>query len=681
MMAALSGHFVHAQQRAYRLPDVDINQRVVWGSQLVLPDGTGLAFGGQDQDAADGRPHTRVLEDGKCVAIYDKLARNEEVEALSKSISLLTNNLKANSINLRRAYFRGESTRNGLTNAILQAQEKVELTLKRFDSVTVADSYDRLQLRRARHLVEGGYVSLEFEQLGSEQGRQVSDGRFMSVVVDLFEEANEWLGAEPPPRALSQLAFDKKTGLFVLFGGDHCDCLMNDTWVFDPKKPRWERRDLKQSPSPRANHKFVANGDGTITLTGGYTYASNTDYVGGQYIDIGDGPWTYDVVANKWSGKGDLEAYAFHAPVYRTGPFHPDFYFEGDPPKPKAVAKELSSLPSNTWVKRNPPRLPRLNRDWGTAVIDPDRDMMLRFSGGHSAHGGTDVLHYHFSTNRWELTFPVEFPLGQLYANTRYPAGLNFNLRPWVTGHTYRSYGYDVVSQKMLFTGRTRHTYFYDPSLGDWIGRQAKPKAMAYNSCFYTLTLCSTPHGLLCWTKDGKLLRYASKQSEWTPLELSGDKLRGTVVDRAGCSIDSSRNQLVCMAKTAYRGPYDGIVYRVDLATNKVKRLQPAGHAGMKDIGFLREQLYDPKNDLIVVGALLQADSDGVRRTPAYDLKHNRWIGLRIGGEHPHGKDGRNVSLGLMYDAKRKLHWAVDTNSQVYVLKLDAQAADPVPLN
>ena len=38
------------------------------------------------------------------------------------------------------------------------------------------------------------------------------------------------------------------------------------------------------------------------------------------------------------------------------------------------------------------------------------------------------------------------------------------------------------------------------------------------------------------------------------------------------------------------------------------------------------------------------------------------------------------VSLGLIYDAKRKLFWAVDTNSQVYVLRLDVKSADAKPL-
>jgi hypothetical protein len=51
-------------------------------------------------------------------------------------------------------------------------------------------------------------------------------------------------------------------------------------------------------------------------------------------------------------------------------------------------------------------------------------------------------------------------------------------------------------------------------------------------------------------------------------------------------------------------------------------------------------------------------------------------MSLKITGDDPSGKAGRNVSLGLMYDAKRKLFWAVDTNSEVYVLRLEPASAE-----
>ena len=53
---------------------------------------------------------------------------------------------------------------------------------------------------------------------------------------------------------------------------------------------------------------------------------------------------------------------------------------------------------------------------------------------------------------------------------------------------------------------------------------------------------------------------------------------------------------------------------------------------------------------------------------------------MSLAGDDPSGPKGRNVSLGLMYDPSRKLFWATDTNSQVYVLRLNLQVADPQPL-
>jgi hypothetical protein len=97
-------------------------------------------------------------------------------------------------------------------------------------------------------------------------------------------------------------------------------------------------------------------------------------------------------------------------------------------------------------------------------------------------------------------------------------------------------------------------------------------------------------------------------------------------------------------------------------------------------IPYLCQVRHDARNDLLLVGATLPPDRDGLRRTPAYDCAGNRWVSLRIAGDDPSGRAGRNVSLGLMYDARRKLFWAVDTHSRVFVLRLDPRSADLKPL-
>ncbi|NQU25729.1 MAG: hypothetical protein HQ567_30950, partial [Candidatus Nealsonbacteria bacterium] len=508
-----------------------------------------------------------------------------------------------------------------------------------------------------------------------------------------LELAAEALDAEPPPRAIecglpetdrppSGIAYDAQTNLYILFGGDHLDYLTNDTWLFDPEQRRWLQRHPRRAPPPRAGHRLDAVGDGTIRMTGGYTYTSNTDYCGGQYADLDDGPWVYDLDSNTWRGEklaeGDMR-------VYRTGPFHPDHYLQGDRPDAAAFGAWLAALPTNRWMPTDPPFRPRLNRDWGTARMDPDRDLMLRFSGGHSAHGGTDVPHFHFATNRWELPYPVEFPLGQLYSNTSYPRGPNFNLRPWMTGHTYQNYAYDLPTRKLVMAGRPRHFYLYDPDVADWIARGEKPPAMIYNSCFYDLTLVATPHGAVCWGKNGRVCLFDGKRSAWRELELSGDELPGACVDNSTIAYDGRRDRLLMFRKPYGKAPYDGQVYSLNMKTRAVNVLSPSGKEHAHTIAFIDRCCYDPQHDLVLMASYLTGRGDHTP-TPAYDCAADRWIELDVGYEigrrndRPDRKFPHGRSCGIMFDPKRKLIWGTDTNSQVYVLRLAAEAGDRRPL-
>ncbi len=396
-----------------------------------------------------------------------------------------------------------------------------------------------------------------------------------------------------------------------------------------------------------------------------------------------DGPWVYHIAHNAWSG-GKLVPP--DSRVYRSGPFHPDFFLEGPKPDAAKFKAWLADLPANEWTATDPPQRPRLNRDWGTARLDPDRDLMLRWSGGHSAHGGTDVPHFHFATNRWELPIPVEFPLGQLYSNTSYPNGFNFNLRPWVTGHTYQNYEYDPPTKKMIFAGRPRHFYIYDPDVGDWVGRGRKPEAMQYNSCFYTLTLTATPHGVVCWDKNGRVHRYDGQAGKWTQLELSGDKLPGAYVDNSSIAYDSRRNRVLMVDTLGYGKPFDGRVWALDLTSGAVQGLAPQGREHAARFANVDKCCYDAAHDLLLLGTYLK-DAGDHTPTPAYDCANNRWITLDINyttqqrsgaavRKFPHAR-----SDALMFDARRKLIWGVDTNGQVYALRLDPGSANVKPLD
>ncbi|HEV3026461.1 MAG TPA: hypothetical protein VG457_02755, partial [Planctomycetota bacterium] len=244
-----------------------------------------------------------------------------------------------------------------------------------------------------------------------------------------------------------------------------------------------------------------------------------------------------------------------------------------------------------------------------------------------------------------------------------------------------QNYGYDPILKRMLFTGRREHCYIYDPDLGDWTTRIAKPKGMVYGDCFYTLTLTPTPQGLVCWTPEGKVFRFKADGSEWVEFPLEGAKMPGSVVDNSTIVYDAKRDRLLAVRKGyGDKNPFDGTVAQVDLRSGDVTILSPEGKEKASAIPYLCQLRYAPAYDLVLGGCTLEPDAEGIRRTPAFDCAGGRWVSLKIGGEDPSGQKGRNVSLGMMFDAKRNLFWAVDTNSNVFVLRLEVPAADVKPL-
>jgi hypothetical protein len=525
---------------------------------------------------------------------------------------------------------------------------------------------------------------------------------------------------QPPQRGNSRLVYDPLARKVVVFGGDALDHLLADTWVFDVVTGEWEQRRPKVSPAPRAGHAllWLPNAQ-KVLLLGGYGYTSATGYVESLYRRLPFEAWTYDTASNTWelltrpepkkpmpegpangplpaavdeedtgvvvAGNGtwlaridaahpDREGTARYGvkpgtTERRSGPHDPVWYHEGVPAaEPERTAKELADLPANTWVPRRTPRLPQPNMDWGSAVFAPELDLIMRFSGGHSAYSGTAPHVYDVKADRWSLPFAPEYPIEYVYSNDQVRGEWSFRGNPWMTGHTYKATGYDPNLKALVFVPH-QYTYFFDPKEGKW---SCSPERNPYQPNFYDNTVCATPRGAVVWANQrGKeaagLWRLDAESRSWKALPLKGE-LPAQSPDHHGMAHDPKRNRLLFFSGV---GKNRGDAAQYDFSTGAAKWLDTAGKANAAVRS--RETIYLPDADAVLIGARVEAVDKLLWLL--YDCAKNAWFGVELTGDDPIGKGTFNNSMGLMYDPNRKLVWAVGQNSHVSVLRFDPKQA------
>ncbi len=545
---------------------------------------------------------------------------------------------------------------------------------------------------------------------------------------------NTWkqlqLDKQPPPRANSRLVYDPIAKKVVLFGGDQLDRLIADTWTFDVVTGKWEERKPSRCPSPRAGHALLwLPKSKKVLLLGGYGYASEVGYIGGFYSRPPMEAWIYDTAANRWDliahiddlknspqaasnvflraavNEEDTVAVVASPSIYtanetwllpidaakideegttkyggkpddtirRTGPYDPAWYHREVPPvDPKQVEVDLKLLPPNRWILRPTPKLPRPNMDWGSAVFDPDHDLILRFSGGHSAYSGTAPQVYDIKTDRYSIPFAPEIPLEYVGSNDQVSGEWSFKGNPWMAMHTYKSTGYDSNLKSLVFVPH-QYTYFFDPKKGKW-SRNAQRNP--YRPHAFINLVCSTPRGAVVWADDrnGKegLWLLDSATRTWKALPLKGT-LPTKGDDSHGMAYDSKRDRLLLFSRV---GKNKGDVAAYDLKTGAATWLNPTGKE--RAAVSSRETIYLPEVDGVLIGARI-VDADDKPSWLLYDCEKNAWFGVRLTGADPIGEKPRmnfNNSMGLMYDPNRKLVWAVGQNSHVHVLRFDPKKTD-----
>jgi hypothetical protein len=522
---------------------------------------------------------------------------------------------------------------------------------------------------------------------------------------------NTWtklnLTLAPGGIANSPLVYDPVNHVIVMFGGDHLDELRNQTWVYDCPTRTWSKKNPSVRPSPRGGHAFLyLPKSKKIVLIGGYNYQS------GSVPEM----WTYDVGGNAWNlikhfgtevfpkyvtykpamsgvcdvDKGDtiiamadevLNNYGFTPSTYqmvcngnaidaagtltygftkdsisiRGGYTEPSWYTTGVP-APDIIANEnfLVNIPLNTWTNVPMPKNPGVDLAWGTAMFDPDRDQILRWSGGHAANCATSVFHFSIPQSRMSIGFRAEFPVEYDGYNDPNPGPFTFNGRPFMPMHTVKSYAYDVISKKMIYNNANR-TRIYNIDNMDWEKAPTinAPWVDTYGS--YMSGLCSTPHGVYA-TNLGLSYLFDGVTLKWKTLPQTG-ALTPFYSDNSGVVYDSKRDRIITMAFT---GGTESLA-QYDFASGKATVITPVNSAFGNTSDHFRESVYIPELDIV----LFQIHQSGGHL--AYDCANNQWIQVAINNFN-NNMDDR--STGLMYDKKRQLVWLQNGSGNVYVARL-----------
>lgn len=85
-----------------------------------------------------------------------------------------------------------------------------------------------------------------------------------------------------------------------------------------------------------------------------------------------------------------------------------------------------------------------------------------------------------------------------------------------------------------------------------------------------------------------------------------------------------------------------------------------------------------PEFDAVLIASRIP-DAGGKMRWPVYDCEANAWKAAILSGDEPIGKQ-YNVSLRLMYGARRKLVWAADSYAGIWALRPNLRVAGLEPI-
>ena len=467
-----------------------------------------------------------------------------------------------------------------------------------------------------------------------------------------LDEAADCLAGSPTPRENASTVFDPPGKCVVLFGGSHHDFMRNDTWLYDCTKKSWRQVWPGTAPTARMGATFSRGADGKLTLTGGQTVLNKMVYQQGE-MPAPAGEWKFDAAGGAWTGEGGT---APGTRIYRTivPGYDPRWYDAAPRGDRAATANWLAKLQPNVWTAVPEQPAPAPEREWGTAVFDPDRDQIYRWTGGHQADPSSAVGTYHPALNRWSIPFVPDIIAAR--------KGLTFTGRPDCANHTYLHYAYDPLSRRLICPS-LGGTGVFDPDTGDFEFTVAQP----FNRKIYETCATGTSKGVVLWTENGKMFVFDYAARAWKDFPLTGKPPR-PVTDGSTFCYDAKRDALWIATFLEYQKP-DGNIWRCDLKTGTVAAMNPVN---AKTLGVakgfhseIRESIYIPTADLVLFNNFTGG------RQIAYEPEKNRWVTLGIAQKL---ERLGTVSDTLTWDAQRQLVWNLNAYKAIYVLKLDPKS-------
>jgi len=514
-------------------------------------------------------------------------------------------------------------------------------------------------VKHALPLLETAVERLESARAGFAAGKV--DAALLAACFEgqwKLDEAADCLTAGPRARSRSSVVYDPGSRSFVLFGGDHGDYVLNDTWIYSCAKQAWRRVWPDTAPPARAGARFRRNeADGKLVLSGGQTVINRLRWQVG-YMPASKGEWVFDIKSGQWAGPARV---APGTRAYRTVcSYHDPRWYDSESKGSVAEAKTWhDALPPNKWIAVPAPRGKRImsSQAWATAVLDPGRDRIYYWSGGHEADV-TDVLPtYHIAVNRWSIGYVPAY-LGK---------GLSFDGRPDCANHTYKHYAYDPISRKVVMF-HAGGTTVYNPDRADYGYTIAGPGDVPN----YESALITTPKGLYLWTA-GRMRRFDVAARKWTELKPVG-RVPVPAWDNFSVTYDSKRDAFWMTSSDGLPNRDGQNLWRYDRRTGIVEPRRPAGFdtVGSK-AGGVRESVYLPGEDLVLLGTFVGG------RQVAYDPEQDAWITVNIvrSGREAAKHVGTVGAGGMLYDQKRSMLWYTATYSKMFALKLDLKTLRP----